>query len=346
MSGTVHSFRRSDSGQEGRWMESPEGYTQVDNRVQQQLFRVDLNGTQHAIIHAVMQLTWRNQSASEVISAARLAGLMGRDRKVVQRALKVLLDQSILVHLHGRLAVNPDVDQWEFGGKQLVAKEQGKATSERVKRRSEGANRSHPVCDVAGDQSVLQVGTNQSHKKGPIGRQNGDQLVPLNKKEHFEEEPSEKECPGTGPQTTSLEKVQVRHPDAVIAVRTGSGYCFGSADDLALADQMHDRIAAVTLDEKPVTEKTRATWADTIRLMVEQDRRSHGMIWRLFMWANADEFWRTNILSPSSLRKNWGKLAARYNAQRQQQGHTGLPSVQSSAGTAGATLEQILDNDW
>jgi len=50
------------------------------------------------------------------------------------------------------------------------------------------------------------------------------------------------------------------------------------------------------------------TWANTVRLMKERDGHSHKEILDLFRWANNDDFWRKNILSPTTLRKQWDKL--------------------------------------
>jgi hypothetical protein len=49
-------------------------------------------------------------------------------------------------------------------------------------------------------------------------------------------------------------------------------------------------------------------WANTIRLMVERDGRTHEEISDLFKWANNDPFWQANILCPATLRKQWDKL--------------------------------------
>lgn len=42
-----------------------------------------------------------------------------------------------------------------------------------------------------------------------------------------------------------------------------------------------------------------------------QDKRSHYEICELFKWANEDDFWQNNILSPSKLRKQWDQLTTK-----------------------------------
>lgn len=56
-------------------------------------------------------------------------------------------------------------------------------------------------------------------------------------------------------------------------------------------------------------------WADEIRLMRERDKRSHDQIKIVFRWANNDPFWRTNILSPMKLRKQWDQLVIKMNSK-------------------------------
>lgn len=52
-------------------------------------------------------------------------------------------------------------------------------------------------------------------------------------------------------------------------------------------------------------------WADTIRLMRERDKKTHREIAELFAWANNDDFWKTNILSPAKLREKWDPLSVK-----------------------------------
>ena len=55
------------------------------------------------------------------------------------------------------------------------------------------------------------------------------------------------------------------------------------------------------------------SWANTLRLMIEVDKRDPAMISKVFEWANQDTFWSSNILSANSLRKQFDKLAVKVN---------------------------------
>ena len=59
--------------------------------------------------------------------------------------------------------------------------------------------------------------------------------------------------------------------------------------------------------KKPDYEK----WANIIRLMREVDKIPLVTIQQVFNWANSDDFWKTNILSASKLRKQFNQLQAK-----------------------------------
>jgi hypothetical protein len=91
------------------------------------------------------------------------------------------------------------------------------------------------------------------------------------------------------------QKFLSRHPEAAAGIYTPAGKSWGSADDLKAARWIYDRLLTVNAS---LSEPNWAEWANTIRLMRVQDKRTHYEICDLFQWANRDEFWKDNILSP------------------------------------------------
>ena len=94
-----------------------------------------------------------------------------------------------------------------------------------------------------------------------------------------------------------------------------------SIEDRGLAIHIHSKIKELNPKAKdPNIDK----WANEVRLMRERDKRSHEEIINIFTWANNDPFWKTNILSPSKLRKQFDQLTiksggANNGAERQGQ---------------------------
>lgn len=81
-----------------------------------------------------------------------------------------------------------------------------------------------------------------------------------------------------------------------------------SDEDYQLAEFIYQRVLIIAPHtKKPNLEK----WADVIRLMVSQDKLNHQLIVDVFAWANGDDFWKTNILSPKKLRIQFSRLHAK-----------------------------------
>lgn len=76
-------------------------------------------------------------------------------------------------------------------------------------------------------------------------------------------------------------------------------------DDLKLAHEMSSLVNGLELGDKPPDFEK---WADTIRLIREQDGRDIKSIESVFQWANNNEFWQSNIRSPAKLREKWPTL--------------------------------------
>ena len=86
--------------------------------------------------------------------------------------------------------------------------------------------------------------------------------------------------------------------------------------DLNLAEHIYLKI-------KEVAPKTQVpnynSWADSVRLMRERDNHTLEEIKDVFIWANSDSFWRTNILSPAKLREKFVELHAKMGNNRRGQ---------------------------
>lgn len=83
-----------------------------------------------------------------------------------------------------------------------------------------------------------------------------------------------------------------------------------SSEAYILAKYLRDRILrwkpnAKVPDESPVA---LASWADEMRKMMELDKRDKRDISLVIKWATEDSFWQANILSASTLRKQYDKL--------------------------------------
>ena len=73
-------------------------------------------------------------------------------------------------------------------------------------------------------------------------------------------------------------------------------------------------------------------WRDAARLMLDRDGRTEQQVHTAIDWCQSDEFWRSNVLSMPTLRKQYDKL--RLQAQRGRGRHP--PDAVQSTGAARA----------
>lgn len=94
-------------------------------------------------------------------------------------------------------------------------------------------------------------------------------------------------------------------------------------EDMGLAIWMFDLIQTMQPDRRPPNFDA---WANTFRIMRENDGRAPPEIRSLFEWCNRDSFWKTNVLSPDKLREKWDDLQLKRTNNRNGK------STQASAG--------------
>ncbi|MCY8971474.1 Replication protein O [Bacillus atrophaeus] len=75
--------------------------------------------------------------------------------------------------------------------------------------------------------------------------------------------------------------------------------------------------------KKPNFEK----WANEFRLMRERDKRTDQQIKYLINWSQQDSFWKTNILSPASLRKQFDRLVTKIKSDKEQERANKAPQL-------------------
>ena len=92
------------------------------------------------------------------------------------------------------------------------------------------------------------------------------------------------------------------------------------ADDsveMQLAMYLFSKIKENNPDHKKLTDSQKQKWADSIRLMIERDKRTPQQIHNMIDWCQANDFWKQNILSTAKLRKQYDTMAPKANAQWQ-----------------------------
>lgn len=81
----------------------------------------------------------------------------------------------------------------------------------------------------------------------------------------------------------------------------------GRDDLLSLCDRLGD--AMLANDPKAKVAPRSFGWLDAARLLLDRDGRTVKEVEEVIDWCQADDFWHTNILSMSKLRKKFGELS-------------------------------------
>ncbi|CAH5201066.1 hypothetical protein AI2850V1_1993 [Klebsiella pneumoniae] len=273
------------------------GYTRIANEIQKLKPRLRMSGREWQCLEAVIWLTYGWNKKQDRVTNTVISELTGLSDSHVSDAIKLLAARGIIFsHKHGvmkTVGINTELSAWI-----LDKPKTGKLFPK--------TGISFPESGKTFPETV----DTQDYNKNNIKRSSS-----RNSEESRNEETL---------------KFLSRHPEAADGIYTPAGKSWGTADDLKAARWIFDKALTVNAS---LSEPNWVEWANAIRLMRLQDKRTHYEICELFKWANEDGFWQGNILCPSKLRKKWDQLTT----QR-------LRSHGPSKTTSGASA---LDNtDW
>lgn len=273
------------------------GYTRIANEIQKLKPRLRMSGREWQCLEAVIWLTYGWNKKQDRVTNTVISELTGLSDSHVSDAIKLLAARGIIFsHKHGvmkTVGINTELSAWI-----LDKPKTGKLFPK--------TGITFPESEKTFPETV----DTQDYNKNNIKRSSS---------RNSEESRNEK-----------TQEFLSRHPEAADGIYTPAGKSWGTADDLKAARWIFDKALTVNAS---LSEPNWVEWANTIRLMRLQDKRTHYEICELFKWANEDDFWQENILSPSKLRKQWDPLTTKR-----------LRSSGPSKTTSGASA---LDNtDW
>lgn len=90
-----------------------------------------------------------------------------------------------------------------------------------------------------------------------------------------------------------------------------------------LANRLYQKIL---IDDPSFKQPNMNTWADSIRLMMEQDNRDVDQIEYLIDWSQANSFWKSNILSTKKLREKATTLIRQIKADKAKEAKSNTPT--------------------
>lgn len=261
--------------QEQRVADTDDGFMRVANELTDSILMADLTVRQLKIMLAIMRKTYGFNKPLDRITNTQIAAMTGIHHTHVCSAKRQLIDRGFLISNGARIGINKHISMWEMKGISQSSESLAKAAKQTL---AKSANTLSPK----------QLNTKDNIQK----------TKDINTSSENSGESSD----------NPVSNLPVVRADA--AVSSPKGEKWGTADDLTAAEWMYRKVLEVI-----PTAQTPSwyAWANDIRLMRNALNVTHKEICEVFQWANADDFWQDNILSPSKLRKQWSTLKARMN---------------------------------
>lgn len=311
---------KSDRGQQVI-ADTDDGYTRVANQIYDQMGRLDLTGAQHQVLNVIIRITYGYNQKTNRITNTYVAQLTGLTEKAVRLSLIELHSRNI-IHLEKSglmktVGINKVISDW------VVTKGKSEKQSAKGKQsRNNGSNLTRNNGSTETEQRFLEGGTTVPDSRNcssSTKENNKDNLLNTTSKE------------GKSPPMADDSALR---EGAVIQV----GKNWGEQVDLDTVNAILPVLQNTLADHYRAPNL--AAWANEIRLMRQQDKRTPEHIAVLFKIAHTDDFWKANIQSPAALRKHWGRIAALHNSRR-----NGLTNGQHGI-TQGSGGSVMTAEDW
>lgn len=258
---------------EQRVADTDDGYTRLANELYEELIGANLTRNQAKVAHAVCRKTYGFNKKMDRIADSQISQLTRLPRQKVNKAKNELIQMGVLVREGMLIGPNKNLAEWQIP----ECHQDGVIVTKTVTK--------------SVTKTVTALSPKQGHTKDTITKDKKDiKHTSENSGESSDERPK---------------NLPVVRPDA--AVHSPKGDKWGTADDLLAAQWIFSRVQVIT----PTAQQPNwPAWANDIRLMRDSLTVSHREICEVFTWANSNQFWQTNILSPSKLRKQWATLKA------------------------------------
>ncbi|MCK2179436.1 replication protein [Hafnia paralvei] len=280
-------FPKKNEQTGGRMADLSNGYTKVANEIQQLKPRLRMSGREWQCFEAVIWLTYGWNKKQDRVTNTVIAELTGLSDTHVSDAIRALAERKIIFSQKQGMMKLVGVNT-ELSGWILDKPETG--------RKFPKTGKSFPE---SGKRFPKTVDTQYKNKNSNKNPSSDDSLESPDK---------------------PISKFLSAHPDAFVYSATGAKW--GTEEDDRASRWIYEKVCVVDASAK---EPNWADWANVVRLMRQQDNRTHKEICELFLWANRDSFWCSNILSPAALRKKWGTLSAQMGKPNRSQRPTADP---------------------
>ncbi len=286
-----------------------DGYTRIANELYDAILRYDFTKIEFKIIFAVIRKTYGYQKKMDIISTRQLSRATNCSRRWITKSVNELITRDIIFErTNGQkrsLGLNKKFTEWLPPTGVMVTPVSMKkkkdinitgVTLTPVRKIKPVSPRHRLIETTISNRCHLDTTTGVTPTPEPVSprhrnRCQGDTTIKKErKKESFKESHRNEKSVSV---TSDLKKADQY-----------------SSSDFETAEYFFSLIEKMNPGHKIPNLKT---WAKNIRLHRERDGRTIAEIRELFKWANSDDFWQSNILSPDKLRKKWDQLVIQKN---------------------------------
>ena len=257
-----------------------DGYLRLSNTLVDALCRTKLSDRESRVVFAVIRRTYGYGKATDWVCLEQLADMTNITTSNICHAIKSLTARDIIIKDGRKVGVNPIVSAWQDKKSHSINGKKSTVKTDNI--------------IVDSDNAIVETDS--------VGCQNRE----IQKKDTNTKEIQKISSSNIA---VAMADTQVK-PDA--AVQTPNGKLWGTQDDLTCAEYIFNKVLIVNPTAK---QPNWPDWANQVRLMRVQDKRTHHEICKLFKFANTDSFWASNVLCPKTLRKQWDKLNAKLLAR-------------------------------
>jgi len=286
-----------------------DGYTRIANELYDAILKHKFTMVETKLVLTIIRKTYGYQKQSDAISLAQFEAITKLSRGNCSRSISKLIKRNIIKksgkYRKKYYSINKHYREWtDSGVVNLTTIEDGKTDSGVVNlttiedgKTDLGVVNLTTIEDGKTDSGVVNLTTNHCQS-------DNDYVVNLTTMLLSNQQPQKKERKkDNNKESHTFEKNECLTPipkkaDQYLTI------------DFETAEYFFSLIEKMNPGHKKPNLKT---WAKNIRLHRERDGRTIAEIRELFEWANSDNFWQANILSPEKLRKKWDQLVIQKN---------------------------------
>jgi phage replication O-like protein O len=275
-------------------MASPQvenGTTNIANELMEALCKIRIPGEARQVLDVIFRKTYGWHKTWDTIPLSQFVEMTGIVKPHILRAIKTLLDMNIIVTEKGYITEK---------GNGVLPKKVTFVTSYCIQKNYELWKA------LPKKVTVTKKGNKSLPKKVP-SKETTKESKDIMSETEISDVSAEPEKPAEPPPPTPPPPVKKEKKKSF------------TEDDLVLAKLLDQRIHEnfPNIKETPSTHLEK--WADEFRLMRTADKKTHDEIRELIEFSQQDSFWKMNILSGGTLRKQQDRLTAKIESKKKQE---------------------------